>query len=110
MKTADMVTMMWSVDAFHERFGITEPGMDSRLELLMEEVAELQYAVQSESIERVANEAADVLYVILGTFAVLPPDIGHDALREVTSKNDAKTLETHYVNDRTGSNCSDLVR
>ena len=102
MDTADMVRMIESVEAFHERFGISEPAMDSRLELLMEEVAELRYAVQSESIERVANEAADVLYVVLGTFAVLPPQIVRNALRQVIYKNDAKTLETHYVNEATG--------
>ncbi len=91
------------VDAFHERFGIT--GAASRDDLLAriliqdEEVRELHAAILSESAERVASEAVDVLFVAIGTVLRLDPKLAAEAIREVIEKNDAKTWATHHIND-----------
>ena len=100
---ARIVDLAGCVHAFHERFGIT--GAASREELLSripiqdEEVRELQAAILGESDERVASEAADVLFVAIGTVLSLAPALAAEAIREVIEKNDAKTRATHHVND-----------
>lgn len=91
------------VQSFHERFGIT--GAASRDDLLAriliqdEEVRELHEAIADESDERVASEAVDVLFVAIGTVLRLDPALAAEAIREVTDKNDAKTWDTHHIND-----------
>lgn len=91
------------VQAFHERFGMT--GTASREDLLAriliqdEEVRELHEAISGESDERVASEAVDVLFVAIGTVLRLDPALAAEAIREVIEKNDAKTWDTHHIND-----------
>ena len=81
-----------SVQLFHERFGLVGPTSQ-------EEVRELHQAVLYETPERVANEAVDVLYVAIGTVLRLNQDLASAALEEVIAKNNAKSWETHHVNE-----------
>ena len=91
------------VQAFHERFGITgEASRDDLLARILiqdEEVRELHEAIVDESDERVASEAVDVLFVAIGTVLRLDPALAARAIREVIEKNDAKTWDTHHIND-----------
>ena len=88
---------------FHKRFGYE--GSASRQDLLTripiqdEEVRELRDAILGESPARVASEAADVLFVAIGTMLRLDPELSISAIHEVITKNDAKTWETHYIDD-----------
>ncbi len=91
-----------SVEAFHQRFGQVGPAtakeLLSRIPIQDEEVRELHQAVLHETPDRVASEAADVLFVAIGTLLRLDPDLVAAAVREVITKNDAKTHATHHAN------------
>lgn len=92
-----------SVQLFHERFGLVGPTtreeLLSRIPIQEEEIRELHQAVLHETPRRVANEAVDVLYVAIGTVLRLDRDLASAALEEVIAKNNAKSWETHHVND-----------
>ena len=92
-----------SVQLFHERFGLVGPTSQeellSRIPIQEEEVRELHQAVLNETPERVANEAVDVLYVAIGTVLRLDHDLASAALEEVIAKNNAKSWDTHHVNE-----------
>ena len=100
-----------SVRDFHERFGLVGPSSEaellSRIPIQDEEVRELHEAVLSESPERVAEEATDVLFVAIGTMLRLDPELAAQALRQVIEKNDAKTKETHPHQPRGQSRAED---
>ena len=91
------------VQAFHERFGITDAAsrddLLARILIQDEEVRELHEAIVGESDERIASEAVDVLFVAIGTVLRLDPDLAAEAIREVIAKNDSKTWDTHHIND-----------
>ena len=91
-----------SVQSFHERFGLVgtlDPvELASRVPIQAEEVRELQQAILNEPPDRVAEEAADVLFVAIGTMLRLEPEHAVNALQQVIAKNDAKTHETHHFN------------
>ncbi|MBI4338504.1 MAG: hypothetical protein HY680_00965 [Chloroflexi bacterium] len=97
-----MGSLISSVQAFHQRFGLVGPSTQhellSRLPLQEEEVRELRQAILSEPPEHVAAEAVDVLYVAIGTVLRLEAALAAQAIEEVIRKNDAKTWETHYIN------------
>ena len=90
-----------SVRSFHDRFGI--PTISSREQLLTripiqdEEVIELKQAIHDESMERIAEEATDVLYVAIGTLQCIDPNLVSQAIKNVIDKNDSKTGETHHI-------------
>ncbi len=90
------------VQAFHERFGITDVASSddllARILIQDEEVRELHDAIVDEPDERVASEAVDVLFVAIGTVLRLDPALAAEAIREVIEKNDAKTWDTHHIN------------
>ena len=92
-----------SVQAFHQRFGLVGPSTReeilSRIPIQDEEVRELHHAILHETQERLASEATDVLFVAIGTLLRLDPDLVAQALAEVIQKNDAKTAETHHINN-----------
>ena len=92
-----------SVQGFHERFALVGPTsqqeMLNRIPIQEEEVRELHQAILQEPPENVANEAVDVLYVAIGTILRLEPELAAQAIREVIRKNDAKTWETHHINE-----------
>ncbi len=100
---AQVADLAACVHAFHERFGITgaatQDDLLARVPIQDEEVRELDYAILRESPDRIANEAVDVLFVAIGTVLRLDPNIAAAAIQEVIEKNDAKTRETHYLND-----------
>jgi len=91
-----------SVRSFHDRFGIST--ISSREQLLTripiqdEEVIELKQAILDESMERIAEEATDVLYVAIGTLQCIDPNLVSQAIKNVIDKNDSKTVETHHIN------------
>ncbi|MBI4199768.1 MAG: hypothetical protein HY535_04785 [Chloroflexi bacterium] len=102
-KTANRIAAVAEcVQAFHERFGLVGPATKeellSRIPIQQEEVRELEQAIRRESPERIASEAADVLFVAIGTLLRLEPSLAALALDEVIGKNNAKTHETHHVN------------
>lgn len=91
-----------SVYDFHERWdqplGVgmdgAVPCLTKRLSLHMEEVGEMARAVHQNDAGNAVIEAADELYVALGTvlaLGVLAP------VHAVATKNNAKTHETHMV-------------
>jgi len=91
-----------SVQEFHNRFGLvgaaTQQELLSRIPIQDEEVIELHHAILNESPDRIANEAVDVLYVAIGTLLRLDPELAASALTEVIQKNNAKTHDTHHIN------------
>ncbi len=93
---------------FHERWNATpcaegqEPEMaQNRMALLEEEVAELREAYESGDPEETCLEAADVLFVAIGTMYSLGAT-GRQAMEKVKSKNSRKTNATHYTHPGTG--------
>ena len=103
--------MAGSVWDLHERFGIptiagiSEEGtllyLRDRLSIQMEELGELSGAINKGRLEEIPKEAADVLYVALGTIAVLD-DVGASGCLEVAKKNDRKTAELYKFHEQTG--------
>ena len=91
-----------AVQSFHNRFGLvgqaSQSELLSRIPIQDEEVRELHDALQNEPPEHVAEEAADVLFVAIGTILRLDPGLVVDALNQVIKKNDSKTTETHHIN------------
>ena len=91
-----------SVQDFHLRFGLLGPctreELLARIPIQDEEVHELHQAILNETPERIASEAADVLYVAIGTLVSLDSELVAVALAEVIDKNSAKTERTHYIN------------
>lgn len=92
---ADMVV---SVEAFHERFGI-KPLTDrsdvigylqSRVSILQEEVGEHCSELNRNNKRKAYEEAADILFVAIGTLAVMEDD-GVDVINYVITKNDKKS-------------------
>ena len=91
-----------SVESFHDRFSI--PKNSSRAQLLTripiqeEEVYELGQALLNESLERIAEEATDVLYVAIGTLQCIDPELVSNAITNVIEKNNSKNASTHHIN------------
>ena len=111
MRPDQLERLMESVEALHDRFGypsvpITlQLGRDSvsvlidRNVFLLEEVDELRHETTEPfpDLDDLAEEAVDVLYVILGTLLLLPKPIVSAAIVRVVGKNGAKTPETHHL-------------
>lgn len=101
----DAVTLgdMWqSNEDFHNRFLGRPANLDESLVAYREECGELNLACITEaSNEETVLEAADVLYTVIGVLRSrgISFDEFLQACQQVISKNDAKTLETHYVNE-----------
>lgn len=95
-----------SVYDFHERWSDLATSYENfakamaiRLPLIREEVVELWEEVSAAKInpEKLCLEAADVLYVALGSMVKLGI-AGEQASYKVANKNNAKTKQTHFVN------------
>ena len=104
--------MAGSVYDFHERFGFSpiDPlaspeevleKLRTRLVLLIEEVGEHATELNRGNIGEAMLEIADVAFVVLGTLLVLD-EPGRDVAKEVVSKNDRKTVETHVFLQSSG--------
>jgi len=98
-----------SVYDFHQRwnlFDVSKSPFDAvceREELLLEEVRELiaEYSKDKKqaSVELLSREAADVLYVSIGSMLALHKD-GAEAMLQVAKKNNNKTSKTHFYNEK----------
>lgn len=85
----------------HERFGVI-PRFDVTLNVFQEEVHELIEAAQAGTdLHHIAEEAADVFVTAIGM--CLAAGVDGEAIikqtRAVIAKNDAKTHETHAINE-----------
>lgn len=101
--TNETLTDMWkSNEDFHQRFLGRPANFKEALYAYREECKELEEAVLYEQSEwAVACEAADVLYTVAGLLRSDGVDFEMflDAMQFVISKNNAKTHETHYINE-----------
>ncbi|MEM6284229.1 MAG: MazG nucleotide pyrophosphohydrolase domain-containing protein [Chloroflexota bacterium] len=86
--------------AFYERFGVT-PKLEAATLVFSEEVDEfIEAAHDAESIDHIAEEAADVLVTVIGLCdaAGVSQDVLIEQIYAVIRKNDAKTWDTHEIN------------
>lgn len=98
-----------SVYDFHERWNLFDiskspfNAVAEREDLLLEEVKELivEYSkdISQASVELLSREAADVLYVSIGSMLALHQD-GVEAMLQVAKKNNNKTSKTHFYNEK----------
>ncbi len=100
--------LTFSVEKFHERFGVNMleyfQGADfendgllnlqQRLPYLIEELGEFANELNQGNYEKAINELVDVAYVVIGTLEL--HRISELAIAKVIEKNDKKTDETHY--------------
>lgn len=96
-----------SVYDFHARWDLLDSHsspfklLSEREPLLQEEIKELiaEYNKdeQSRSVTLLSREAADVLYVSVGSMLALGNN-GIEAMNQVSEKNNNKTSKTHYFN------------
>ncbi len=87
--------------AFYERFGVT-PQVNPATRVFEEEVHELIEAARAGTDkDHIAEEAADVFVTVIGlcTAAGVSPDRLIQQIRAVIAKNDAKTNQTHAINE-----------
>lgn len=98
-----------SVYDFHQRWNLFDVSKSpfnavaEREDLLLEEVKELiaEYSknINEASVELLSREAADVLYVSMGSMLALHQD-GAEAMLQVAKKNNNKTSKTHFYNEK----------
>ena len=109
---AAVAEMAASVFDFHQRFDVPsiarlpqDPDglavLRSRLAFLVEETGEHAKELNRGELGDASTEMADVAFVAMGTLLVLDR-LGGEALRSVAAKNNAKTLETHLVDETSG--------
>lgn len=88
-----------SVQQFHARFGLHAPATRADLAncvaKIAEETLEMHEAIAGESDERVAQEAADLLYIAAGMVLLLPWRTAKAGLLQVAAKNDAKSPDNY---------------
>ena len=109
---AAVAEMAASVYDFHQRFDVPPIGrlsqdldafsvLRSRLAFLVEETGEHAKELNRGELDGASIEMADVAFVAMGTLLVLER-MGGDAIRSVAAKNNAKTSETHHVDETSG--------
>ena len=96
-----------SVYDFHARWNLLDSSsspyklLSEREPLLQEEIKELiaEYNKddQNKSVTLLSREAADVLYISVGSMLALGKN-GIEAMNQVSEKNNNKTSKTHYFN------------
>ena len=96
-----------SVYDFHARWNLLDSSsspyklLSEREPLLQEEIKELiaEYNKddQNRSVTLLSREAADVLYISVGSMLALGKN-GIEAMNQVSEKNNNKTSKTHYFN------------
>ena len=109
---AAMARIAESVYDFHSRFGLPmvgaglspEQGLEAlraRLPYLVEEIGEHSKALNNDDLDDALPELADVAFVAAGSVLTAgAPAL--DACRDVARKNDAKTSDTHYLEESSG--------
>ena len=109
---AAVAEMAGSVFDFHQRFDVPSFGelpqdpdglsvLRSRLAFLIEETGEHARELNRGELGNASVEMGDVAFVTMGTLLVLDR-MGAEALRSVAAKNNAKTSETHRVDETSG--------
>ncbi len=109
---AAMARIAESVYDFHSRFGLPmvgagltpEQGLEmlrTRLPYLVEEVGEHSKALNNDDLHDALLELADVAFVAAGS-VLTAGSPALNACRDVALKNDAKTLDTHYLEESSG--------
>ena len=109
---AAVAEMAASVYDFHQRFDVPSIGrlpqdpdglsvLRSRLAFLIEETGEHAKELNRGELYDASIEMADVAFVAMGTLLVLDR-MGTEAIRSVAAKNNAKTSETHHVDETSG--------
>lgn len=99
----DELRAVWiSTQDLHKRFFSDKPPtFQARYRVFMEEVAEftLDLTNTGENEPFVVHEAADVLVTLIGLLQGYGIEFGEfcEAIESVVDKNDAKTLETHFI-------------
>ena len=98
-----------SVYDFHARWNLLDSSsspyklLSEREPLLQEEIkqliAEYNKDDQNRSVTLLSREAADVLYISVGSMLALGKN-GIEAMNQVSEKNNNKTSKTHYFNKR----------
>lgn len=102
MTTDSLQDLFRSTTALHERFGVM-PKLEVVLRVFREEVGELiEAAEQGTDLQHIAEEAADVFVTAMGV--CMACGVSEEQLlaqtRAVIAKNDAKTHETHHINEQ----------
>ena len=109
---AAMARIAESVYDFHSRFGLPmvgaglspEQGLEmlrARLPYLVEEIGEHSKALNNDDLDDALPELADVAFVAAGSVLTAgAPALS--ACRDVARKNDAKTHDTHYLEESSG--------
>lgn len=98
--TEPLAAVWQSTAALYERFGL-KPTVNNTTMVFSEETAELLHAALLESPANTALEAADVIVTALGVCmarGVALEEVAA-AIQATVAKNDAKTHETHKVNE-----------
>lgn len=101
--TNETLTDMWkSNEEFHQRFLGRPAKLTEALNAHWEEVKEFQVAATQTNLMDMALEAADELYTIIGVLRAcgVTEEMFLFACQSVINKNNAKTHETHYINDK----------
>ncbi len=109
---AAMARIAESVYDFHSRFGLPMVGADltpeqglemlrTRLPYLVEEVGEHSKALNNDDLHDALLELADVAFVAAGS-VLTAGSPALNACRDVALKNDAKTSDTHYLEESSG--------
>ena len=100
--TADtLYDLIASTLEFYERFEVS-PELETSIRVFQEEVGELIEAAQDGiSTDHIAEEAADVMVTAIGICLSQGVDLEQilRQTRAVIAKNDAKTHETHAINE-----------
>jgi NTP pyrophosphatase (non-canonical NTP hydrolase) len=87
--------------AFYERFGVT-PQPDAAERVFREEVDEfIEAATDGTNPTHIAEEAADVVVTVIGLCEAVgvPPEQLIEQIYAVIAKNNAKTHDTHHVDN-----------
>lgn len=98
----DSLKHLWdSSEAFYKRFDSYPPSTTGMLRVLHEEAYEVIEAALTDDPGVLADEAADLIVTIMGTLMArgVPLAELEAAMERIAAKNDAKTHETHHVND-----------
>ncbi len=104
----DALKRLWDSTAdFQKRFRLDERfNLDAQMRCVMEEMSEFQSAAYCNSYMKIgkadmAKEASDVIVTVLGVLmgAGVTYEVLEKYMTDTALKNDAKTLETHAINE-----------
>lgn len=97
---SDVLRHLWESSAeFYQRFNCYPPETHALLRVMNEEYFELIEAAFAGDNHALADEAADLIVTIMGTLMSCGVSLDglEAAIERVAAKNDAKTHETHFI-------------